>query len=206
MCRDVERETKKFMHAFHSDLISHLHQNTAIPRILTITVIQIVQRTDERIDRSAIHTPPRKEKSVHIPEKAKLHCEQAMRVVMLGPLFMPGYLPIFIFLCIFSSHLRERKRDADRVDDIIQKEHLVVLGTTGALGGADLETVLEAAVHVTQRPEAAAAGGLAPHGLLAPVVCILGKPGFSSTTVHFRHKFCIRTIGVVGRIAYTCGS
>lgn len=65
----------------------------------------------------------------------------------------------------------------------------MVLGTTGALRGADLETVLEAAVHVTQRPETAAAGGLAPHGLLAPVVCIFGKPVFSSTTVRFRHIF-----------------
>lgn len=49
--------------------------------------------------------------------------------------------------------------------------NLVVLGTTGALGGADLEAVLEAAVHITQGPHATAASGLPALGLLTPVDC-----------------------------------
>ena len=50
--------------------------------------------------------------------------------------------------------------------------NLVVRGATGTLGGTGLEAVLEAAVNFAQRAHAAAAGGLAPHSLLAPVVCL----------------------------------
>lgn len=50
-----------------------------------------------------------------------------------------------------------------------QRENLVALGATGALGGTGLEVVQEAAVNVAQRAHAAAAGGLAALGLLTPV-------------------------------------
>ena len=48
---------------------------------------------------------------------------------------------------------------------------LVVLRTTGALGSANLEAVLEAAVDVPQVSGTAGTSGLASLGLLAPVVC-----------------------------------
>lgn len=61
------------------------------------------------------------------------------------------------------SSLRERKRDVEF--------NLVVLGTTGALGSADLEAVLEATVDILEVAHSAGAGGLSSLGLLAPVVC-----------------------------------
>jgi hypothetical protein len=45
----------------------------------------------------------------------------------------------------------------------------VVLGTTGALGSADLEAVLEATVDFLEVAHSAGTGGLATLGLLAPV-------------------------------------
>lgn len=50
--------------------------------------------------------------------------------------------------------------------------NLVVLGTTSALGGADLEAVVEAAVDLLEVTHSAGAGGLSALGLLAPVDCI----------------------------------
>lgn len=61
------------------------------------------------------------------------------------------------------SSLRERERDAEF--------DLVDLGTTGALGSADLEAVLEATVDILEVAHSAGAGGLSSLGLLAPVVC-----------------------------------
>lgn len=60
------------------------------------------------------------------------------------------------------SSLRERERDAEF--------DLVDLGTTGALGSADLEAVLEATVDILEVAHSAGAGGLSSLGLLAPVV------------------------------------
>lgn len=48
----------------------------------------------------------------------------------------------------------------------------MVLRATGALGSADLETVLEAAVDVPKVRGSAGTGGLSSLGLLAPVDCI----------------------------------
>lgn len=48
----------------------------------------------------------------------------------------------------------------------------MVLGTTSALGGADLEAVVEAAVDLLEVTHSAGAGGLSALGLLAPVDCI----------------------------------
>lgn len=45
----------------------------------------------------------------------------------------------------------------------------MVLGTTSALGGADLEAVVEAAVDLLEVTHSAGAGGLSALGLLAPV-------------------------------------
>lgn len=50
-------------------------------------------------------------------------------------------------------------------------KNLVALGATGTLGGTSLEAVQEAAVDVAKGAHAAAAGGLAPLGLLTPVDC-----------------------------------
>lgn len=61
------------------------------------------------------------------------------------------------------SSLRERERDAEF--------DLVDLGTTGALGSADLEAVFEATVDILEVAHSAGAGGLSSLGLLAPVVC-----------------------------------
>jgi hypothetical protein len=60
------------------------------------------------------------------------------------------------------SSLRERKRDVEF--------NLMVLGTTGALGSADLEAVLEATVDILEVAHSAGAGGLSSLGLLTPVV------------------------------------
>lgn len=57
----------------------------------------------------------------------------------------------------------ERKRDIGN--------DLVGLRATGALGSADLESVLEAAVDISEVGHAAGTGRLASLGLLAPVDC-----------------------------------
>ncbi len=49
----------------------------------------------------------------------------------------------------------------------------MVLRATGALGSADLEAVLEAAVDVPKVRGSAGSGGLSSLGLLAPVDCII---------------------------------
>lgn len=64
-----------------------------------------------------------------------------------------------------SSSPRERKNATSK------KGNLVVLGTAGALGSANLESVREATVDELQVPHSAGTGGLAPLRLLAPVDC-----------------------------------
>lgn len=60
-----------------------------------------------------------------------------------------------------------------RTKNATSKAYLVVLGTAGALGSADLESVCEATVDNLQVLRSAGAGGLAPLGLLAPVDCFM---------------------------------
>lgn len=51
--------------------------------------------------------------------------------------------------------------------------HLCLLGTTGTLGSAGLEAVLEASGHGGEGSHAAGTGGLPALGLLGPVVCFV---------------------------------
>jgi hypothetical protein len=71
----------------------------------------------------------------------------------------------------FSSLSEQRKRDAEWKNIV----DLSGLGATGALGGAGLEAVREAAVDVAEGAHAAGAGGLAALGLLTPVDCCIRK-------------------------------
>jgi hypothetical protein len=67
--------------------------------------------------------------------------------------------------------------------------NLVVLGATSALGGADLEAVLETTVDDLQVRHPAAAGGLSSLGLLAPVDCFAeSKPQIHSERAARAHS------------------
>jgi hypothetical protein len=73
---------------------------------------------------------------------------------------------------------------------------LVVLRATGALGSADLEAVLEAAVDFTEVGHSAGTGGLASLGLLAPVELASLSSGVSAVRAS-------RLLDVVGAAATT---
>lgn len=88
----------------------------------------------------------------------------------------------------------------------------MVLGTAGALGSADLESVCEATVDNLQVLRSAGAGGLASLGLLAPVDCFMKNNVPSKRTrsdlnkSNFSHNCTNRGVNQASGNSYTCGS